>query len=519
MPASLSGPGAIDFTARLQGEGAQFHTGRVSARLQSKEFSDAKGRLAGTNLGLRLDAGLTRVADRWRVSGRLDANQGQLYIEPVFIDLDPRPVHVTAELDWQPGARRLVVDAFDYEHPGTVRLHAAGRIRLDQTDRPEALTIEITQGRLPGLYDTYLQPWLNDTVLADLHTAGAVEANMQWRQGQLAGIHLDLDNVSFDDREGRYGLDGLQGSVDWAAKGEARRSEVHWRDGHLYRVPLGVGRIATESTASSLRLREPARIAVLDGGLQIDAFELAYPGDAPWRWAIDGILTPVSLPELCRSLGWPEFAGQLSGVIPDVHYANGKLEVGGMLLVRAFDGDITLGNLQLLQPLSAIPRLRADARVDNIDLEALTRAFSFGKIEGRLDGRVDGLYLEAWRPVAFDAWFATPADDDSRHRISQKAVDNISRIGGGGVGGALSRGMLRFFEDFPYEKLGISCRLENGTCEMGGVAPAANGYYIVKGRLLPPRLDVIGYASRVNWRSLVSQLVAVTRQEAGAVVQ
>jgi hypothetical protein len=118
--------------------------------------------------------------------------------------------------------------------------------------------------------------------------------------------------------------------------------------------------------------------------------------------------------------------------------------------------------------------------------------------------------MESWRPVAFDAEFATPEDDDSRHRISQRAVDNISSIGGGGVGGAMSRSFLRFFEDFPYDRLGIRCRLENGICDMGGVAPAKNGYYLVKGRLIPPRLDVIGYADRVNWDTLIAQIMAVT---------
>jgi hypothetical protein len=120
--------------------------------------------------------------------------------------------------------------------------------------------------------------------------------------------------------------------------------------------------------------------------------------------------------------------------------------------------------------------------------------------------------------VAFDAAFATPLEDRSRHRISQKAVDNISSIGGGGVGGALSRSFLRIFEDFPYARLGIRCRLANGTCDMGGVEAAPTGYYIVRGRLLPPRLDVIGYADRVNWNSLVAQLVAVTGRQ-GAVVE
>jgi hypothetical protein len=174
---------------------------------------------------------------------------------------------------------------------------------------------------------------------------------------------------------------------------------------------------------------------------------------------------------------------------------------------------VTLRNLSLERPFGLVPRLQVDARADNIDLETLTRTFSFGRIEGRLNGRIDGLDMESWRPVAFDAEFATPEDDRSRHRISQRAVDNISSIGGGGVGGALSRSFLRFFEDFPYDRLGIRCRLENGICDMGGVAPAKKGYYLVKGRFIPPRLDVIGYADRVDWDTLIAQIMAVTVQQ------
>ena len=254
-------------------------------------------------------------------------------------------------------------------------------------------------------------------------------------------------------------------------------------------------------------------IPVLDGVLGIDDFQLEFSADRALRWQVNGLLRPVSLSQLSLALGWPELSGKLSGVIPDVRYDNGNLEVGGILRMRVFDGEVTLRNLTLEQPFGLVPRLQVDARADNIDLETLTRTFSFGRIEGRLDGRVDGLDMESWRPVAFDAEFATPENDSSRHRISQKAVDNISSIGGAGVGGALSRSFMRFFEDFPYQRLGIRCRLENGICDMGGVAPAAEGYYLVKGRLIPPRLDVIGYADRVNWDTLMAQIMAVTGQQ------
>jgi hypothetical protein len=48
---------------------------------------------------------------------------------------------------------------------------------------------------------------------------------------------------------------------------------------------------------------------------------------------------------------------------------------------------------------------------------------------------------------------------------------------------------------------------------MGGVAPAVSGYYLVQGSLLPPRLDVIGYAEEVDWVSLLERLKAVTQGE------
>ena len=99
----------------------------------------------------------------------------------------------------------------------------------------------------------------------------------------------------------------------------------------------------------------------------------------------------------------------------------------------------------------------------------MTGAFSFGRITGRLSGAIDGLQLFNWTPVAFDARLYTPPDDRSKHRISQRAVENIGSIGGGGAGvtAALSSGFLRFFEDFNYDRLGLSCRLRERSLRHG----------------------------------------------------
>ena len=182
--------------------------------------------------------------------------------------------------------------------------------------------------------------------------------------------------------------------------------------------------------------------------------------------------------------------------------------LGDAVVVAVAKGNVT--------PAGVLPRLRADLAVRGIDLEVLTRALSFGSIEGRLDGDVKGLVLENWQPVAFDAVLRTPENDGSRHRISQRAVDNLASLGGANA--VLSSTFLRIFKEFSYHSLGLSCRLQAGVCTMGGVERAERGYYIVRGGGMPPRVDVIGFNPRVDWATLLERLRPVAASK-GPVVQ
>ena len=509
----LEGDGHITVTASLQGAGPQLLGADMELRLKAEEFTDAEGLVAGENLDVQLAVEARPDVLGWQLALDMTGHQGGLYIDPVYLEVPSKPIRVTARLGWQGKQQRLVVSAFYYHHPGSVDLQGSGRFSFDPVFKAESMQLEISEALFPSLYDTYIQPFLTESALGNLQTSGQASGGLALQDGMLHSVKLDSQGLSLEDREGLFGLENIMARIRWADSDVVAQSEVQWTGGHVYRVDLGPARIAAESASGYVRLQEATQLPVLDGALQIDAFDLAYGGDEPLHWKVDGLLTPVSMKLLTQALGWPEFSGKLSGIIPDVRYKAGNLEVGGVLLVRVFGGEVTLRNLQLEQPFGVVPRLQVDAQALNIDLETLTRTFSFGKIEGTLDGRIDGLQMESWRPVAFDAELATPEGDESRHRISQKAVDNISSIGGAGVGGALSRSFLRFFEDFPYDRLGIRCRLENGVCAMGGVEPAVNGYYLVKGRFIPPRLDVIGYADRVDWDSLVSQIIAVTGQQ------
>ncbi len=136
----------------------------------------------------------------------------------------------------------------------------------------------------------------------------------------------------------------------------------------------------------------------------------------------------------------------------------------------------------------------------------MTKTYNFGEIQGRVEGKLSGLELSAWEPVAFDAYVRTPENDKSSHRISQRAIDNLSSLGG--ASGLLSRSFLRFFETFRYDKIGLSCKLKNNICRMSGVEPKGDSYYIVKGGGIP-RIDVMGFQRQVNWKVLTSRLKAI----------
>lgn len=509
----LSGDSRAGVRVTVRGRGPQLTAASLAVHLQDATFSNAAGSLAGEQAGLDIRVDASPHGPGWQVHLLADAHAGALYLEPVYLEASGQPIRLDTTFDWQPRTRVLQVRNLTYRHPGVLAMQASGSLDWRKVLRPGDLQVELQEGRMPGLYEIYLQPWLLQGVAGTLQTTGSVRGHLTLAGGKPVSAQLELSGVGVEQQDGLFGFRDLDGTLHWSGQ-DTLRSVLGWQSGHLYRIDLGPARLALDSVGRQLRLVQPARIPVLDGSLEIDSFDLAQATGQPLHWAVDGILTPVSLQALTGALGWPEFGGKLSGVIPQVSYDNGVLRVGGVLQVHVFGGEITLRDLKLEQPFGEVPRLQVSAQARQIDLEQLTRAFSFGRIEGRLAGRVDGLQMENWQPVAFDAEFATPPGDRSRHRISQKAVDNISSIGGGGIGGALSRSLLRVLKDFPYDRLGIRCRLHNGICAMGGVAPADGGYYLVKGRFIPPRLNVIGYADRVNWSGLVAQLKRVIEGQA-----
>lgn len=561
--AGWSAEGEVSLSAEVRGSGTRLRRASIDADVSMLTANNDSGSIAGDRLAMRLRGQMQaddHAADTIHFTAQAESGAGQAYVQPFFLDFGAHALSVQATGSVASG-RSLKLDRFSWTHADVAQAAGEARIAFGAGPPLRSMRLELLGLHFPGAYESYLQPLLLDTNFKSMQTSGRVEGHLAIEDGVPREVVLRLDDLDVDGGRRGFVLAGLAGQMNWsmakpvpplaegtreANAGDAaaragildenaefgagaddtmpaarlQASHLQWRSGAVFGLEVGGGALEFAVSDRQFRLLRPARIPVLDGAIDLQSFRMRDAGSAGMAFLIDAQLEPVSIAALGRAFGWPEFGGRLSGKVSKLRMREGVLTLGTTLRAQVFDGEVTVADLRLEEPFGQWPRFYSNIALDNLDLELLTRAFSFGRISGRLSGAIDELQLFNWMPVAFDARLYTSPHDRSRHRISQHAVQNIGRIGGGGAGvtAALSSGVMRFFDDFNYDRLGVSCRLQNDVCMMGGVEERADGtYYLVKGRGLP-RIDVIGSSHRVDWPRLVQQLMAVTQSE-GPVVR
>lgn len=492
--------GRLDFEAEWSGHGAP-----AEWRLDFSElsFSGPLGGYAGEGLAGRLQGDLDGAAGEHRF--RLEA--GALLTPYFYFEPAGNPLELHAQSAREPGGG-WTFDQGALSGSGLPELR--GRLVLSEAWGVQELEVEGSDLDLDVLYRRLLQPVLAATALEQAEVAG--RADLHWRMGGDGGRVLDLrvrDGRLADRRGGasRFDVQGLFADLNWRSDGPGRAS-LGWKSAALWeRFALAGGMLNFRTDPAGARLEEAVSLAFLGGQLSLAQLALDFASGPPLA-TFSADLSGLDLVRFSEAADWFPVPGQAAVALTAGRYQGGELTVDGHLDVAAFGGRIEARRIHAAGLLGVLPTLEADLALRRLDLQRLTQAFSFGKITGLLDGEVEGLYLENWRPIAFDARLYNPEDDPKPHRISQRALDNLTDLGGSGVSGALSRGFLRMFDTFHYDRLGFGCELHDGVCAMSGVEPAENGYYLVKGGGLP-RVSVVGINRRIDWGQLIEKLARI----------
>jgi hypothetical protein len=527
LPDGFTVSGSVDGEFRAAGAGDALDSAGANLSFDALGFSDAAGALAGEKLAgsFRVEANANRPGPL-ATRGELTLAAGQAYSDPVFLDFGAHGAAFGFSGQFDADALRLEAREFTLDHHDVLRAHGSVALNFGTGEPLPRARIRIESLNVADALPAYAQPFLIDSTFRDVAGNGVIRGDVEIEGGLPTRAAFELENVTIGSPTSAVSLAGLGGRFNWfddatrtALAGSIDdalfESRLAWESGRLWGLELGAAALPFSSTGRHFRLLEAVTIPVFDGGLEIDTLRVRHAGTDEMYVRFDAAIRPISVALLSRAFGWPEFQGTLEGDIPGLQLRDGVVTLDGALDARVFDGRVAVRELRLREPLGKYPRLYANIGIENLDLELVTRAFEFGSITGRLSGYISDLETFDWMPEAFDAFLYTPPDDRSKHRISQRAVTNLSSIGGGsggGVAAALQGGFLRFFDDFGYDRLGLSCRLANDVCVMGGVMPAPGGYYIVKGAGLP-RINVIGSQSRVAWTTLVRQLGAVMESE------
>ena len=511
-PGGRLGDGMVSGTLTVPDGGAGT---RIDAdlRVESLAFETPDGLVAGAGLAVPLTlryvaAPSTSAGPAQRrvvLRGTLEA--GELLVSPVYLAVPASGVRLALDAEsMSGGAWRLTHwqwnDADALKVDGDATLGAAGDV-IGLTARWQSPDLSTLRAR-------YLDGVLAPAGFGGLQLAGEGRGAFGFDSEGLSALDVDLRDALAIDPKGRFSLAGLEGGVRWSRDSAVANSRFAWRAAALYGIGVDAGALDFRSSGGQLALATPLRTGVLGGHLRLDRVVWRPArGETPLRIEMGLALEALDLGSLSQRLGWPDFEGTLGGTLPNALYERNRVVFQGGLAMQLFGGEVRIDDLALERPFGVAPSLAADVRFQDIDLAPLTGAFGFGEITGRLDGRIRDLRLVDWAPVAFDARLLTDRNWSGSRRISQRAVQDISDLGGSGLVAGLQARLLRTFDDFGYDRIGIGCVLRDNRCAMTGLKKRGDGYVVVEGRGLP-RIEVVGFRRSVDWPTLVSRLKDAT---------
>ena len=502
--------GSLNVKGLLSGHLEQLQIIDVNAEVIDLTDQSQDGKVATEKLHLSTHlVGKLARKSQWLWHSESKLMSGSLYVDPVYLDVGTQPITLNANGVLHAPSRLIDVQQFHYHHPnaGTLTGKATGfyqdGIHFNKAD------VTLTSNTLQDLLMSYINPYFAESPFAGMSVAGETNANFNIIQNKLVDTSIQLNHLDVLDEGKRLSVKDGMARLNWSADSAlVKSSELSWQELGIKGLPLAETKLRFISQGNYFRLADKVRLAFFDGSINVAKFSWqGKSGDEP-DVSFAGVVDGVNLEKLSAALGWVPLSGNISGNIPGVDYHNKTLALDGELIANVFGGIIKINHLNSSGLLTDFPQVTGDIEFENLDLEQLTQKFEFGNITGRLSGYVNKLALENWKPVTFFAWLSTPEDDDSSHTISQKAVKNIASIGGGSASDLFSRGFLSFFETFRYDQIGFGCYLHDGVCQLMGLEPTGEGYYLIKGGLLP-RIDMVGYNARVNWDVLVERLKRV----------
>ncbi len=257
---------------------------------------------------------------------------------------------------------------------------------------------------------------------------------------------------------------------------------------------------------NSLVFKEDISVPVFGGKVRFENVSYSQLFSPKRKLALSVYLDNISLDQLSSVLKLPEFSGTLTGVIPKASLAGSSFNTDGTITMELFGGTMDMSGLAINNVFGPVPSIKASIEIREIDLGKLTDTFEFGHISGILQGHVKDLVIAQGQAQGFDARIETVKRRGIDQEISVEALNKISILGSGASASVLSQGIYKMFKLYRYSKIGFKGKLKNDKFLLTGIESEGGRDYLVKGGLLPPKVNVISYTRKVSFQEMVKRL-------------
>jgi len=500
----------------LDGGGPETMSGLVLAR----DVGFVKVSSSGAPIeaeGLRFAAAVAaeRDSESGAFRGRLSGDAGNLVVlwGEDLVDLSGRVFTFEApfERDPESGVVRLEDATLRGGDFGTIT--ATGIFGGARTD----VDVALADVSLRSVYTRVVLP--NESVarpgLGRLAVTGRLDARLRFEEEEKEGVPLRATGEASVSDAALTGDGFAATGVSFLAPVALGAAARDTRDGFLRVGEVDVGGVTTgafelplEFSPGGVRLKEPSRIYVLGGEIEIESFHAASFDDAE---AVVHV-REIDAARIGRAAGLPiALAGVVESDGPLSFTARpGEIDGRGAIVARVLGGDVRAGAFRVETPFSSVPRLGFDATLSHLDLEKVTAALAYGEISGDLSGEVRGVVVSRFGPERFALRFEGRGTDERPARASVKAIRELPFLSSSGRL-TLQGFLFNAINAFGYSRFGAVAVLDDerfvvrGRYDADGLdlygAPGALAFpfnppgrreeYVFLGRGLVPRLDII----------------------------
>jgi hypothetical protein len=503
-------------------------------------FQSPDSRYAGEqiSLGLSMAAAGGRGQTKWKTSVEGTAEKGGFLYDRIYIDLNRNSLHFQAHGAYDPFTGTTDLSQFRLALRDLLSLEAEGQLADFALQKPCHLLVRLPQIHIQPAFQLFVkEPFEREApFLAELTVEGDLMAEMElqketegwrllglcsWHEGGISGKGFAMEGIKLDlpfwSENPGTSTEALRRRKLPASKDLPKEGGLFIQSISLPFLPKQSLTLRAQSTPNhlSFTLRDPIKTPA--GEIALGPISVSGLSSLSPTLVTSVTLKEGSLAPLVAGLWSHPVEGSIRAKLHLLHFDGDDIKTRGDVRVRAFGGTIVLSNLGVSGVFSSTPALLLEAAWKDISLAELTEGTPFEKIEGILKGEVKHLEVVGGEPQRFDLFMETIRTKDIPQKISVRALENISRIGGGaspfiGLAGALTS----LFKEFPYDKIAVQASLENDVFRIDGPLKEEGKVYLVKRSGLSG-VNVVNQdpGGKISFKDMMKRIKRVTAAQHG----